>query len=83
MFVFFSSDKSAFDETEKSLKALIKMAANPECIPSLIEGLGNYMKLVLTLTDQADTPTIEAAITQLFSQCIQVRPMTSRFPICQ
>ena len=48
------------------------MAANPECIPSLIEGLGNYMKLVLTLTDQADTPVIEAAITQLFGQCIQV-----------
>ena len=48
------------------------MAANPECISSLVEGLGSYMKLVLTLTDQADTPVIEAAITQLFSQVIQV-----------
>lgn len=48
------------------------MAANPECIPSLVEGLGSYMKLVLALTDQADTPVIEAAITQLFSQIIQV-----------
>ena len=66
------ADKSAFDETEKSLRALIKMAANPECVSSLVEGLGSYMKLVLTLTDQADTPVIEAAITQLFSQVIQV-----------
>ncbi|XP_052770885.1 1-phosphatidylinositol 4,5-bisphosphate phosphodiesterase epsilon-1-like [Mya arenaria] len=62
-----SGDRSSQEETERSLRALVKLAANPECVSSLVEGLGNYMKLVLALTEQADSPSVEKAISQLFN----------------
>ena len=66
------TDRSSIEETEKSLKSLITLAANQECVSSLVEGLGNYMKLVLALTEQADSPAIENAISMLFSTILQV-----------
>lgn len=51
---------------------MITLAANPECVSDLVEGLGTYMKLVLALTEQSDSPTVESAISLLFSTLLQV-----------
>ena len=77
------SDRSNQEETERSLRALIKLAANPECVSSLVEGLGNYMKLVLALTEQADAPNVERAISQLFNTITQVNylPLSRCSPV--
>ncbi|KAK3593089.1 hypothetical protein CHS0354_038127 [Potamilus streckersoni] len=64
-------DKSSFEETERSLRALIQLAGNTECISSLVDGLGNYIRLVLALTEQADCPNVERAINELFNTIIQ------------
>lgn len=71
----FIADRSSIEETEKSLKALIKLSGNPECVTSLVEGLGNYMKVVVALTEQADSSSIENGISQLFNTIIQVKNM--------
>ncbi|XP_053407871.1 uncharacterized protein LOC123546334 isoform X3 [Mercenaria mercenaria] len=65
------ADRSSIDDTEKSLKALIKLAGNPECVSSLVEGLGNFMKSVLALTEHAESTAVENAISQLFNTIIQ------------
>ena len=71
------SDRSSIDDTEKSLKALIKLAGNPECVSPLVEGLGNFMKLVLALTEHAESTAVENAISQLFNTIIQVHVHTT------
>lgn len=66
------TERSSIEETEKSLKSLITLAANPECVSSLVEGLGTYMKLVQALTEHCDSPAIEHAISLLFSTILHV-----------
>lgn len=66
------SDKSTLDEAAQSLYGLKKIAANYDCIPSILDGLANYIRIVLTLTDNVDCPAIDKAINELMNQVLQV-----------
>lgn len=66
------SDKSTLDEAAQSLYGLKKIAANYDCIPSILDGLANYIRIVLTLTDNVDSPAIDKAINELMNQVLQV-----------
>jgi len=70
--MFPSADRSSLEETEWSLRALMKLAANPECVSGLVERLAGYMKLVLALIEPTEAPAVEHAINQLFMTIIQV-----------
>jgi hypothetical protein len=67
-----SPDKSNLEEAERSLYALKKAAANKECVISLLDGLTNYIRIVLTLTDNSECPAVEKAINELLNQILQV-----------
>lgn len=69
---FFPSDKSNLEEAERTLYALKKLGANKECITSLLDGLTNYIRIVLTLTDNSECPSVEKAINELLNQILQV-----------
>lgn len=71
-FSFFLLDKTACDDTERSLGALKKLASNPECLSALLDGLGSYMRTVMGITDQSECPGVEKAINELFNQIIRV-----------
>lgn len=71
-FNFFPSDKSNLEEAERTLYALKKLGANKECITSLLDGLTNYIRIVLTLTDNSECPSVEKAINELLNQILQV-----------
>jgi hypothetical protein len=70
--ISFASDKTTLEDTERSLNRLIRLAANAECVSSLIDGLSYYIRIVLTLTDNTECPGVEKCITELFNQIIQV-----------
>lgn len=69
---FFITDKSTLDDTAHSLYGLKKIASNYECIPSLLDGLADYIRIILTLTDNVDCPAIDKAINELMNQVLQV-----------
>ncbi|XP_062591377.1 uncharacterized protein LOC134252848 isoform X1 [Saccostrea cucullata] len=64
-------DKSNLEEAERTLYALKKLAANKECITSLLDGLTNYIRIVLTLADNSEYPSVEKAINELLNQILQ------------
>ncbi|XP_052101647.1 uncharacterized protein LOC127735503 isoform X2 [Mytilus californianus] len=65
------TDKSTLDDTAHSLYGLKKIASNYECIPSLLDGLADYIRIILTLTDNVDCPAIDKAINELMNQVLQ------------
>ncbi|XP_069139171.1 uncharacterized protein [Argopecten irradians] len=66
------SEKATLEETERTLYALKKLAQNPECTSSLVDGLANYMRIIVTVTDSSECPAIEKAISELLNQILQV-----------
>ncbi|XP_021351592.1 uncharacterized protein LOC110449213 [Mizuhopecten yessoensis] len=65
------SEKATLEETERTLYALKKLAQNPECTSSLVDGLANYMRIIVTVTDSSECPAIEKAISELLNQILQ------------
>lgn len=65
-------DKSNLEEAERTLYALKKLAANKECVTSLLDGLTNYIRLKLPLSDNSECPSVEKAINELLNQILQV-----------
>lgn len=66
------TEKATLEETERTLYALKKLAQNPECTASLVDGLANYMRIIVTVTDSSECPAIEKAISELLNQILQV-----------
>lgn len=61
------------DEMEGSLHKLIKLASNAECVPSLIDGLGNCLQKIMTVVHEVgDNSSIDRLIMTLLNQIIQV-----------
>ena len=67
------SDKATLEETERTLYALKKLASNPECVTSLVERLANYIRIILTATNNTECRSVEKAISELLSQILQVK----------
>ena len=66
------ADRNKLDEEAQTLYGCKRLAANYECIPTLIDGLANYIRNVLALTDNVDCPGIDKAINELMNQVLQV-----------
>ncbi len=60
------------EETERSLQTLIKLACNPECIPSLVDGLSACLSNILSINETGEHPVLDRLLHNLFSQMLQV-----------
>ena len=61
------------EETEKSLQTLIKLASNPECIPSLLDGLAGCLDAIMLVSERCESTTLPTLVSNLLSGIIQVR----------
>ena len=59
-------------ETQKSLETLIKLASNPECLPSLLDGLSGCIQAIITVTEQVDVDSLDQLLMTLMIQIVQV-----------
>ncbi|KAH9518384.1 hypothetical protein Btru_016606 [Bulinus truncatus] len=66
-----STERSASDETERSLHILVKLAANWECVPTMLDSLLPYMRNLLPVIEQLEVPVVEKSINELFNQLVQ------------
>jgi len=55
MYVCGLLDKLAADECAKSLETLTRLACNPECISTLVDGLASSLTAILDVADHQDS----------------------------
>ena len=66
------TERNPLEETEKSFQTLIKLASNPECIPSLLDGLANCIQAIVVVSEQTENLVLEKLVNTLLNQIIQV-----------
>lgn len=72
--VFWSvAERALAEDVESSLLSLVRLAENWECVPMMLDGLAAYVRGLLPLMEQRETPNIEKGINELFNQIVQVR----------
>jgi len=71
-------DKLAVDECCKSLETLTRLACNPECISSLVDGLGTSLTAILDVAEHQDGTAsgFDRLVRCLLSQIVKVSDNT-------
>ena len=69
---FFSPERSPLVETQKSLETLIKLATNPECLSSLLDGLTGCIQAIVTVIEQVENERLDRLLANLLNQIVQV-----------
>ncbi|KAL8616522.1 hypothetical protein ACOMHN_036554 [Nucella lapillus] len=65
------AEKAVSDEVENSLSSLCRLATNWECVPMILDALAAYIRGLLPLMEQRETPALENGVNGLFNQLVQ------------
>jgi len=72
------SDKLAVDECAKSLETLTRLACNPECISTLVDGLAPSLAAILDVAEHQDASGFDRLVCCLLNQIVKVRRRSHR-----
>jgi len=67
-----TTDKLAVDECAKSLETLTRLACNPECISTLVDGLVPSLAAILDVAEHQDASGFDRLVCCLLNEIVKV-----------